>query len=347
MSVLITGQTLVVRMDRLDALYPGGFKQFRANARNATVHADRFLCAQSFMTPVDIQHALDELEALGLAGKEGHAWVDVALVWQDLGVLGECDWLEFSRLPDGESIAWLKGTDPGGIVRPDGWSNESSRAVRYYSPEDQAKYLRYLGSEDGLDVSIDTRTGTRLYLGQIEGERAGGLLPLRTQWLEQRARELGEPACEVPDDLAVKELGEIAEEAGFYSTLEGRHQAYAAFVQGLALRIGGNWAEAERAYLRRVAMGNAEPGIWLEITWVLAEQGKYGEALESAHRALAGMPESPAAWGNLASTLMNMGCIAEAKEAIARALALDPEDAVNLQIEALLDVDAAAPPAGG
>lgn len=334
MSIHIEASTLVIRKDRLEVTYPGGYAGFLNDALNQTVRADEHLCAQSFMLPTDLHLVVGLLSKTGLVGKQGEDWVDMVPVMQDFGVLGNCDWLEFDRLPDGRSIAWLKGTQPGESVSFG--KGKQTSTMEYFSPEDIAKYLRYVGIDGNNTVWIDTRTGEKRYMGHISGEIAGGQLPNRLSWLEHLTRKLGNGGLVDPADAASSQLGDIAEEAAYYSALPGRHQYYAAFVQGLALRTVSNWGEAECAFLNSVELGYPKPDIWLEINWCLGEQGKLAEALEAADKAVSGMPDSAAAWGNKAATLMNMWKLAEARKTIAHALKLDPDDEINLSIDAML-----------
>ena len=71
---------------------------------------------------------------------------------------------------------------------------------------------------------------------------------------------------------------------------------------------------------------------WLELTWCLAELGRWEECELAARKSTEIFPKTAASWGNLAMALSRVGKMIEAKQAIRRAIQLDPADARNRAI---------------
>jgi Flp pilus assembly protein TadD len=72
---------------------------------------------------------------------------------------------------------------------------------------------------------------------------------------------------------------------------------------------------------------------WLELTWCLAELGRWEECEMAARKSTEIFPKTAASWGNLALALSRVGRRSEALDAIQRAIQLDPADARNRLIE--------------
>jgi Flp pilus assembly protein TadD len=72
---------------------------------------------------------------------------------------------------------------------------------------------------------------------------------------------------------------------------------------------------------------------WLELTWCLAELGRWEECEMAARKSVEIFPNTAASWGNLALALSKLERMSEAKKAIRHAIHLEPTDPRNLAIE--------------
>ena len=55
MAVLVEATSVIVRREKLEAAYPGGWAGFVADCPNKTLCADRHLARIGFMSPVDVE----------------------------------------------------------------------------------------------------------------------------------------------------------------------------------------------------------------------------------------------------------------------------------------------------
>jgi len=92
-----------------------------------------------------------------------------------------CEWIEFARIPFGKSggkvaACWLsEGPRLAAGIRfpaksiefatPSGWKFEGSISDRFsiVPNEDVGERLKYLRTDDGLDVFLDTSTGREVF----------------------------------------------------------------------------------------------------------------------------------------------------------------------------------------
>lgn len=103
MAVTVQFITLVVRIDRINAHYPGGFSAYLEQQEKPVEHDDHLL-RQGAMSPMDIESAVNEWKEIGLQPTEKIRGV---LHWKDCCVIDyfggptlPCDWIELS--PDHE-----------------------------------------------------------------------------------------------------------------------------------------------------------------------------------------------------------------------------------------------------
>ena len=133
------------------------------------------------MEPNAVQSFLEQLQNGGLTFlAEGNS-VDIAVVDQQNGLTVECEWLEVARVgfDDTGSVmaAWLWDKPriahgvhmaEGGIDlhTPPGWNFEGSLSQKFtFVPnEDAEERLRFVRSEDGVDVFEDIETGKEFYV---------------------------------------------------------------------------------------------------------------------------------------------------------------------------------------
>ena len=152
--------------------------------------------------------------------------------------------------------------------------------------------------------------------------------------LEQQAdlaRAEGRQAVGRPNRIKDSPTGGTRARPSF--TFAGSHRVLAAFVAGLGYRMIETLARMQPIVfspLFELSPMNGEA--WLELTWCLAELGRWEECELAARKSTEIFPKTAASWGNLAIALGRVGKMIEAKQAIQRAIQLDPADARNRAI---------------
>jgi Flp pilus assembly protein TadD len=151
--------------------------------------------------------------------------------------------------------------------------------------------------------------------------------------LEQEAdRASAEGQQPLVEEIEAKILRQ-AERAQTFLQFAGSHQILAAFVAGLGFRMIRRWLEATDHFLRVVQLSPMNGEAWLELTWCLAELGRWEECEVAARKSVEIFPNTAASWGNLALALSKLERISEAENAIGRAIHLEPTDPRNRAIE--------------
>jgi tetratricopeptide (TPR) repeat protein len=133
------------------------------------------------------------------------------------------------------------------------------------------------------------------------------------------------------ETIEAKILGQ-AERAHAYLQITGRHQGLAAFVAGLGYRMTRRWVQATDHFLWVLQASPMNGEAWLELTWCLAELGRWEECEMAAKKSVEIFPNASASWGNLALAFSKLNKKREAMEAIRRAIQLDPSDPRNRAI---------------
>jgi Flp pilus assembly protein TadD len=124
-----------------------------------------------------------------------------------------------------------------------------------------------------------------------------------------------------------------AERAHAFLQIAGRHQGLAAYVAGLGYRMTRRWAQAADCFFSVLQGSPLNGAAWLELTWCLAELGRWKECEMAARKSVEIFPNTAASWGNLALALSKLGKKKEATEAIRQAIQLEPGDPRNRAIE--------------
>jgi hypothetical protein len=175
MAVLVEGISVIVKRTAIDAGFPGGWQAFIGIVPNQTLCADDSIARVGFMHVDDVEGFVKELERLGMTFlRDGNA-LDIAVVDQFRGPTTGCDWLEFGHVDFGESgepvaVCRLAGDTLNVVATPDGWKYEGSLSSNYgivesdYSDEG----LKFLRSQNGVDVYINISTGQEVYIGRTK-----------------------------------------------------------------------------------------------------------------------------------------------------------------------------------
>jgi hypothetical protein len=166
--------SVVVRRDAIDRSFSGGWRAFVSWVPNATLCTDDQLARVGFMDPAAVGKFVNDLQAAGLVFLESGRCVDIVVIDQQRGPTMLCEWIEFAQIPFGKSegkvaACWLfEGPRlaagihfPGesiDLATPNGWTFEGSISERFsFVPnEDVAPRLKYLRTEGGGDVFLDT-----------------------------------------------------------------------------------------------------------------------------------------------------------------------------------------------
>jgi uncharacterized protein YdhG (YjbR/CyaY superfamily) len=186
MAVLVEAISVIVRRDAIDARFCGGWREFLEAIPNRTFCADGELVRVGFMSPPDVEGFVRRLESGGLTFVRNGKAIDIAVVDQMCGPTVPAEWLEFARLPLGDTggevaACWLyEGPRFAGgphmparemtIATPDGWTYEGSLSAdfKFVGNAEMDEKLKFLRHEEGTDVYLDLSTGKEVYVGRTQ-----------------------------------------------------------------------------------------------------------------------------------------------------------------------------------
>lgn len=178
MAVLIEGISVVIRVDAIMNIFPGGRQGFESGVPNRTLYADGELVRIGFMQFEDAMQYIAQLETQGLRYKLNGKAEDLVVIHQTQGFIIPCDWAEFgfiNYLGDPKkriAICRLVGSKCHAVYRPDDWVYERSMTARstFVSTGWAREFLQFLRHENGVDVYKDLRSGEELYLGRTNND---------------------------------------------------------------------------------------------------------------------------------------------------------------------------------
>ncbi len=186
MAVLVEAISVIVRRDAINQRLAGGWSAFQDLVPNATLCYDEDLARVGFMAPDDTRRFIQGLEARGLTYlNRRHQAVDIAVADQQRGLMVDCDWLEFARVPindtDKVGACWLfegprlaYGVHLTGrfltLATPPDWEYEDSLSKEFgFAPDGKdAERLKYLRTEDGVDIYWDHEAEKEVFIGRTE-----------------------------------------------------------------------------------------------------------------------------------------------------------------------------------
>jgi tetratricopeptide (TPR) repeat protein len=361
MAVLVEGVSIVIRREAIRNKFPGGWESFVTNLPNSTLCYDDRIARVGFMVPEDAEAYIGHLERFGLVYLENDRAVDLAWVGQVHGIINPCDWLEFRQVnyPGGGEVAacWYRLLPADGsedrkdlleIATPVGWGYEHSLSKEpgYIPRGDIEKRVKYLRTENRLEVYLDLETEKEVYLGRprIPANSEAGIFSAleriyqEVKKLEARANKArGEQNPEEATDIYNRLVNELLPEASKIMERTGSKTALSHLVVGLIYRTLEKPEEAELMFRKALFLKPNDLNILLELTRCLGEQKRPQEALPFAEKAVEVSPEDAGAWGNLAVCLIQCGNKQEAKKVIDRAIELDPLDSINQYIMSNFD----------
>ena len=180
MAVLAEGISVVVRFDSIARLMDDDWSKFVAIVPNQTLCCDNELARVGFMAPTDVEAFVRTLEAHGFRYVVDGKAVDLVVVDQQTGPAVECDWVECAHYQcneagEGALGCRLVGGSEESFFAPEGWQFEGSLSQKFgFQPTaDAEQRYRFLRNEGGIDVYLDTSTGTRGVCGGERGIEGG------------------------------------------------------------------------------------------------------------------------------------------------------------------------------
>lgn len=336
MAVFIDGTNVIVKVESLNRLFPGGVDGLEQNSPNGTFCTDGQVARLGFMAFSDACHFISQLEDCGLTHKMSGLCIDIALCSPIEGAEDGCDWLCADHDQRGFDFVWLAGGNPGPIVAPDQIDlDHLDEPLTFFTQEDIEKNLEFLREEGGLRVYRDKRDGKILYTGRTTS--------LSKEAVEARVDALWQRTFQLESDAAVarqdkdqergaaiySELIDIANES---EALADDDVSQSIYLAGLVRRVLERWEDAYVWFRRFADRHPFNQSIWLELTWCLAMMGRMDESLAAAKKGHELAPDSPAALGNLAAALHGVNRTDEAKAYLRQALLIDPNDHKNNQL---------------
>lgn len=109
--------------------------------------------------------------------------------------------------------------------------------------------------------------------------------------------------------------------------------ADSAYDRGIRARIVKDWAAAESAFRRALALRAAFPDAWNELGYALRNQGRYAESVQAYQEALRLRPRFPEALEYLGEAYARMGRLQDARRILDRLRPLDAARAAELAAE--------------
>ena len=176
MAVLIEAISVVIKRSVIDQKFPGGWEAFVEDCPNRTLCADSTLARVGFMTPVDVESYVKQLEKIGFIYIQAGEAIDLVVADQQRGLLANSKWVKFSygnfdgdpskRVAGCQIIDGVEKT----LIAPDGWKYEGSLSQTFsFTPTEHVdKSLKFLRHEDGLDVYLSKLTGKEVYIGRTD-----------------------------------------------------------------------------------------------------------------------------------------------------------------------------------
>jgi hypothetical protein len=204
MAVLVEAISVVFRLDAVRSKWNGGWDAFVELVPNNTLCYDDYLARVGFMDPDRVRSYIGLAARSGLTPLEDDQFKDLAVVDQVSGPTALCKWLEFGRLPFGDSGAevsacWfmpisrrdlpglhIPDTETGHIAVPHGWTIDHSPSMHFVPNESVQDELTFLRYEDGLAVFRREASGQEVFFAGGESAiraAATGLSPVdATLW---------------------------------------------------------------------------------------------------------------------------------------------------------------------
>ena len=174
MPVLVEAISVIIKVEAIQSKFPGGWNGFENVVPNQTLCSDGEIARVGFMDPADAESFIEELTTSDLTFLLDGRFVDIAVVDQLQGPTAVCDWVEVGKVClEGDSsrqitAARLSRSQLTEFATPDYWQYGGSLSHTFcFSPTDANKTgLKFLRSENGLEVYLNELTGKEVYFGR-------------------------------------------------------------------------------------------------------------------------------------------------------------------------------------
>lgn len=303
---------MVVRADAL----PGGVERFAQAVPNATFCSDGRIARASFMAEDDRRSF-----AAGLGLPEA------AMAFADARTRSvDATWIACGRYA-GVDAVWLQGESPEPLVVPVRWTPSE---LSFLSRQELQEHLEHLGTEDGVEVYRDRRTGQRVYAGRTRPALATGEAA-RLEALRKEANALVQPFVLGQGPLGFFEKRKVRKGiARFEQILAAVPEHWQShWIIGMSLRRLGEEEGALASFRRAHAIERSNPDVGRELAGQLLRLGLAEEGLRLSRELHARFPDDVGLHSNLALALLIGGDLDEALEVGRAALAREPGDSVT------------------
>jgi len=326
LPIQIQCTSVIIRNDALNRVLDG--VGFEAIAPNSMSYSDNFLSQASFMSSEDAEEFARGLELRGL-NRDQESPEFVVVHTHDQSVEPPCDWLilfEYER----RLIATLRGNDSRTVIASA--NDADTDSVRHYTADEIERLFEFVERNDNIDTYRHKETGELVYHAR-NTETADEVFSRAFEVVWQLRREPGTPALSGNQASALKQpVADLQSLVAKYPDV-----AKTSLALGMAWFAMGN-PDAARRQLDRAAQLDPENAVILkELGGLCLHQGDFDAAVKVAIRAVASQPEDPELLGNLAVSQLLAGDGSKAKQTVMQALKLAPGDAINRNLQNMID----------
>jgi hypothetical protein len=332
-AVVLEGWGIVARRAAVEAALPGGLSDWFVLAPNRVASADHSLCVVGFMVREDAAAFLLKLEEIGVATERQGVYRDAALMSVDGPWEHECTWLRVGRYA-GVRAVWMDGVDPEPLVVPLVWSPNS---IINISAEEAARRFKYLRTDGGLEVFLDTETGEEIYRGRTTPR---DVLEPEIERRFKSAVESINPFLTYdgrPKKLGFFERRRLAKGIKELEAIATDERGRIWWFLGMARRSAGDPTGAFDAFERAYRLHPEHPDVSREFGGQCLALGRGERAVVVCERNCILHPRDAGLRSNLALACMIAGDMARAKVEVTRALEMDPEDDVSRALAKMID----------
>jgi hypothetical protein len=173
MAVLLECISVIIRTHTIHNKYPGGWVAFLQIVPNKTLCYDDEITRVGFMTPMDVEAFVKQLQKIGFSFLHPEFEDDLVVVDQYMGPTRPCTWLEIGKNQiddEGHEVdsCRLTGSKIIELYTPVNWINKKNRNPTYnfIANEEVNSRLIFLRNENGTDVFLDKITGKDVFIGR-------------------------------------------------------------------------------------------------------------------------------------------------------------------------------------
>lgn len=173
MPVLVEALSVIVRKSAIEEKFEGGWTTFVDMVPNRTLCFDDDLARVGFMSSDDVRAYVDELFTHGLQFLVNDQAQDIAVLDQLQGFMVPAPWLElanqyFEDVGGKVVVCRLHGSNDELVAVPARWKFAGSISERggFVPRDDSPGRLKFIRTDDGIDVFHDEVTGQEVYTGR-------------------------------------------------------------------------------------------------------------------------------------------------------------------------------------